>query len=371
MKYTNDPVSELLFAADCGDTPVVIELLASGMHPDARSPGDASPLLVAARNGHVETVRVLLEHGAQPNPDGWRGYTALTHAIHRSLRGEGSRPLELLLAAGARYNLVDAVLANDLELVRRMLDEGGNPNEGEGSYGGPLLMEAAHYGYVEMVRLLLNHGAKIEAMNDICRTALHEAAHYSHINVVQCLLDSGININIGYPYKSVLAEAEKEGHREMVDFLLARGARWSLRDALTRSDVSLFCTLLDEEVLALGEDDERDGNHSPDDPDPIGKVDLITGHFERITMDAVACGNLEIVSFLLDRGASHFLDWRDNHSLIAEASKHGHVEMARLLISRGADLHAIGRDGLTPLAWAIKEGHSEIVNLLRREGARL
>ncbi len=35
MKYADDPVSELLLAADCGDTSVVIELLASGVHPDA------------------------------------------------------------------------------------------------------------------------------------------------------------------------------------------------------------------------------------------------------------------------------------------------------------------------------------------------
>jgi ankyrin repeat protein len=369
MKYADDPVSELLLAADCGDTAVVIELLASGLHPDVRAIGGASPLLMAVRNGHVEIVRVLLEHGAHPNPDGWRGYTALTHAIQRSLRGEGSKPLELLLAAGARYNLVDAVLANDLEFVRGLLDEGGNPNEGEGSYNGPLLMEAAQYGHVEMVRLLLARGARIEATDDINQTTLHEAARYSRIDVVRCLLDSGADINTGYPYETALTMAENEGHREMVAFLLARGARWSLKDALARGDVALFRTLLDEEILARREDDETGSDDSPDDPDPTAKVDRISGRFGRITMDAVGYGNLEIVRFLLDRGASHFLDWRDHHSLLAEASQHGHVEVARLLIDRGADLHAIGWDGLTPLSWAIKQGRIEIVELLKHAGA--
>jgi ankyrin repeat protein len=69
-------------------------------------------------------------------------------------------------------------------------------------------------------------------------------------------------------------------------------------------------------------------------------------------MEAVGLGNPEIVRLLLDRGASHFLDWRDHHSLLAEASKQGHVEVARLLIEDGAALHAIGWDELTPLAWA-------------------
>jgi ankyrin repeat protein len=150
------------------------------------------------RNGHIATVELLLKHGAHPNPDGCRGYTALTHAIHRSLRqspcdtGEpASKLLQLLLAAGARYNLVDAVLVNDLELVRSFLDGEGDPNEGEGSYNGPLLMEAARYGHVEVVELLLDYGADTEAMDDLNQTALEVAAEYGQREVASRLIDGG------------------------------------------------------------------------------------------------------------------------------------------------------------------------------------
>jgi ankyrin repeat protein len=363
-------IGELLLAADRGDTDLVIDLLASGLSPDARAMGGAPPLLMAVRNGHVETVRVLLEHGAHPNPDDCRSYTALTHAIHRSLREQGSGPLELLLAAGARYNLIDAVLANDIELVRKFLDEGGDVNEGEWSYNGPLLMEAAQYGHVEMVDLLLDRGAGIEAEDDLNQTALMVAAEYNQLGVVRRLLDRGAEVNAGYRSKqTALSKAAIEGHRDLVVFLLARGARWSFLDALIQGDAALFRTLLDEEVLAQAQDNEPEDDHSFEEPDPTAKVDYVFGHLKRIAMEAVARGNLEIVRFLLDRGASHFLDWQDHHSLIAEASKHGHVEVARLLLARGADLHAIGWDGLTPLAWAIKEGRSEVVDLLKLAGA--
>ena len=82
-------------------------------------PGRSTALLLATRNGDTDTMRVLLEHGADPNPDGSIHYTALTHAIHRSQRrgtsGEpDSRTMALLLAAGVRYNLIDAVLSQRL-----------------------------------------------------------------------------------------------------------------------------------------------------------------------------------------------------------------------------------------------------------------
>jgi ankyrin repeat protein len=371
-------MGELLMAADRGDTPAVAKLLGSGICPDARAAGGAPPLLMAVRNGHIATVELLLEHGAHPNPDGSRGYTALTHAIHRSLRqsrcdtGEpaSTRPLELLLAAGARYNLIDAVLANDRDLVRAFLDEGGDPNEGEGSYNGPLLMEAARYGHVEMVDLLLDRGASIEAEDDLNQTALMEAARNNQLGVVRRLLDRGAEINAGYGSRmTALSNAAKERHSDLVAYLLMRGARWTLMDAFAQGDVALFVALLDEEILADVEHDEPEEEDRSDDPDRPARVDLVTGKLERIAMEAVGRGNLEIVRLLLDRGASHFLDWRDHHSLIAEASKHGHVEVARLLIDHGADLHAIGWDGLTPLAWAKKEGRSDIVDLLKHAGA--
>jgi ankyrin repeat protein len=363
-------IGELLLAADRGDTDLVIDLLTSGLSPDARAMGGAPPVLMAVRNGHVETVRVLLEHGAHPNPDDSRGYTALTHAIHRSLRELGSGPLELLLAAGARYNLIDAVLAKNIELVRKFLDEGGDVNEGEWSYNGPLLMEAARYGHVEVVDLLLDRGAKIEATDDLNQTALMAAAEYGQSDVVRLLLDRGAEVNAGYrDGRTALSKASIEGHRELVAYLLGRGARWTFMDALAQGDAALFRTLLDEEILAQAQDNGPEDDNSFDEPDPTAKVDYVSGNLQRIAMEAVGRGNLEIIRFLLDRGASHFLDWRDHHSLLAEASKHGHVEVARLLLARGADLHEIGWDGLTPLAWAIKEGRSEVVDLLKLAGA--
>ena len=352
MRDADPLIGELLQAADRGDTAVVLDLLASGVDVNAHSEGESTALLMAVRNGHIETIRVLLEHGAHPNPDDSRGYTALTHAILRSLPRRwhpawvpDPEPLKLLKAAGARYNLIDAVLSNDLELVRSRLDEGGDPNEGEGSYSGPLLMEAAECGHVEMVDLLLDRGARIEATDDICRTSLHCAAQKGQTEVVIRLLDLGADLD-AVNSTSALGHAAIGGHHDLVSVLMSRGAKRGIVDALALNDQTILVSLLDEKL--------REGSD----------IDWITDGRYRIALLAAGLGNAAIVRLLLDRGAAHLRKF-DDHSLLAEASKHGHVEVVRLLIDRGADLHAVGEDGLTPLDWAIREGRDETAALLR------
>ena len=364
-------VDEFFRAAVRGDTVTVLDLLRLGIDPNTQTPGGSYALLMASRNGDIETMRVLLEHGEVPNPGGSRGYTALTHAIHRSLRPHPDRPgvtdaepLRLLREAGARPNLIDAVLLNDVELVRAFLDAGGDVNEGEDSYNGPLLQEAAEIGHVEMVDFLLARGANIEATDDICQRPLMVAAARGQFDVVKLLLDRGAEIDAGYESNmSALSTAAMNGYRDVAELLIAR-ALDGVFDALILGDANLAMVLLVEEIRARAWDDEDDKTVRPSD------VNMINHWGTRVAMQAVRGGEREIVEFILDHGAVHLEKWRDQHSLLAEASKQGHDDLVRLLIDRGADLDAIGKDGLTALEWATREGREDIAVLLKnaREG---
>lgn len=67
LKSFDDRSSELLaVAAFHGQTEVVEWLLAEGVDPNGPVESGVSPLHQAARNGHIETARVLLRHGADP-----------------------------------------------------------------------------------------------------------------------------------------------------------------------------------------------------------------------------------------------------------------------------------------------------------------
>jgi uncharacterized protein len=357
-----DPVfEEWLEAAERGDAAALVALLDRGMNVNARDAITNTTALMRAVGGcQTETIRLLLDRGADPNAENSLGFTAVTCAVINS-RSWGDywripqpdpRPLELLLAAEGRYRLREAVLLNDVGLARGRLDEGADVDTGKGTYHGPLLKIAAELGYLEIVDLLLDRGADIEATDDLGQRALLSAARFGRTEVVRCLLDRGADINaVDWSGQSALSNSAVERHSDAFDLLLSRGARRGIVDALALNDPALLEDLMNKELRC--------------DSD----VDWLSDGRVRLAMLAAGRGNGAIVRLLLDRGAAHFQQWCDDHTLLAEAARHGHIAVARLLIDRGADLHAVGRDGLTPLAWAIREGREEVTNMLKLAGA--
>ena len=90
-----------------------------------------TPLIEASRDGDIAKVRSLLAGGADPNQaDGNNNWTPLLHAIHKHQAGS----VEALASGGADVN--------------RIAGDGVTP-----------LMMAAGYGYDDIVRVLLKHGA--------------------------------------------------------------------------------------------------------------------------------------------------------------------------------------------------------------------
>ena len=87
----------LLFAARQGGVDSARLLLAAGANVNATAPDGRSALLVAAHSGHRALVELLLAEGANPNASA-AGYTALHAAVLQGDRGM----VEALLAAGAR-----------------------------------------------------------------------------------------------------------------------------------------------------------------------------------------------------------------------------------------------------------------------------
>jgi hypothetical protein len=116
-----------------------------------------TPLTLAATQGHIETVKVFLDYGADPNTQTDDGKTALMKAADRNHMGVMQQ-----LVAGADVNLQDAA-------------------------GATALMWAAHRGYGEAVQLLLSAGADVNLKNRGGYTALMIAEFNGHQNVVRLL----------------------------------------------------------------------------------------------------------------------------------------------------------------------------------------
>jgi ankyrin repeat protein len=144
-------------------------------------------------------VRTLLRRGIDPNTiDEERGDTALILAV----REDAAKVIDLLLQnkdvkldARSRNGdtaLMLAAYKNKPALVRALLDKGAEPNQ----TGWTALHYAATVGNNDIVQLLLDRSAYIDAESPNQTTPIMMAARGGHILTVKLLLDEGADVTL-------------------------------------------------------------------------------------------------------------------------------------------------------------------------------
>jgi ankyrin repeat protein len=97
-----------------------------------------------------------------------------------------------------------------------------DPEDPDAQVEGPILW-AASAGHLEVVKWLLQHGAKINYIVDGKPRSLplKYAATNGHLDVVMLLVENGADINASWNGTNAIQQAENYGHPEVRDFLLA------------------------------------------------------------------------------------------------------------------------------------------------------
>jgi ankyrin repeat protein len=133
--------------------------------------------------------------------------------------------------------LIAAVVANDVDKVRiSLLQKKENPNAVDDRDARTALMFAAANGNTEIVKLLLDAGAKINATDSAGSTALHWAADRGQADVVRQLLAARAPVDLETKRGlTPLMLAATSGNAEIVDVLLAAGADPKRQDFTGRS----------------------------------------------------------------------------------------------------------------------------------------
>jgi ankyrin repeat protein len=236
-------LTALVFAARRGDIESARVLLAAKADVNQATQYGWSPLLTATQNRYYELASFLLENGADPNLANKGGWTPLYLATDNRNIENGDYParkpdmdhldfIKVLLSRGAKVNarmkdstetrtifthqwlyedgataFLRAAQSGDITLMRLLLAHGADPNIATANGTTPLMV-ASGIGWVEgvtneqgakenleAVKLLLELGADVNAVDGDGRTALHGAAHKGRNDVVQILVDGGAKLD--------------------------------------------------------------------------------------------------------------------------------------------------------------------------------
>jgi len=199
----------------------------------ARDVDGATLLHHAAGFGSIETMKLLLDKGADVNAANKRKSTPLLWGMHDLAKAK------LLIERGADVNQknVDgrgplyqaATMANSVPAIRLLIEHGADVN-GRTLTGMTPLIAAARVN-PEAARLLLEAKADVNARNAAGGTALMAAAATGRAQVVRMLLEKGADPNARTKRnETALADAATAGNEETVKLLLERGANINMQD---------------------------------------------------------------------------------------------------------------------------------------------
>lgn len=193
-----------LFAtARHGDLEVCKLLLAAGAAADTTNIRGYTPLLCAAEGPYPEIVELLLSKGANPKVKGPGGQTPLMIAVNAGSHAEGP-----------------AIRERQVRTASLLLAAGTDPNEGAQCFGTPL-PSAASQGNLPLVRLLIDHGARINEGDDLQHwTALHYASSNGDLEMTKFLLSKGADTHAMSSEKKSPAELAKGEQSEEIKSLL-------------------------------------------------------------------------------------------------------------------------------------------------------
>ena len=162
---TQSTDSELFAAIRTGSVAETDRLLKRGVSPNLVDADGTPALMAATLFGGADLVTLLLERGADPNRTGLGGATALMWAVP------------------------------SVEKARLLIAHGANVNARSETDRTALLVAASYPRTVELLRLLLDRGAELRAQDRAGATALALAARSADVDVVRFLVDRGLDPN--------------------------------------------------------------------------------------------------------------------------------------------------------------------------------
>lgn len=228
----------LFLALGLGELYLIEDLIQGGANVNRKSNG-ITPLARAVETNKPRTVAFLIDHKAvvnKPNDD-------------------GETPLYIATKNG--YDLIAGILISKSE------DPISDANW-KTKIGTPLIHVAAEFGNPEILRLLINHGAKMETLDFMENTALSIASMKGIAPNIQALVQENANINHqNLQGDTPLMLASTSYMDAAVTYLLENGADATIRNNMGYAAADFYSTNVYDGLFAQKGVKQKLSKHTP------------------------------------------------------------------------------------------------------------
>ncbi|KAM0712545.1 hypothetical protein Q7P37_011642 [Cladosporium fusiforme] len=372
--------ASLVRAVRFKDHRLIQQLLESGLPPDGGL--EQNLLQLAISNGDLDSVQLLLRHGAPADARDRAGLTPL-YAATETMFLAGA---QVLLHYGADPNLdvgahSETPFASSLvegrdHFARLYLDNGARVDTMLANGNTPLIqaIETAFDGSV--IELMLKKGADPNRKNHHGETALFKAINADRLDYVTSLLEFKADPNLPGPKHMLWPSVHK---LDILEIILEKGANLKLAPGILELATSINSIEAVTLLLRFGADPnaKKDGIYTPlcsairDDRGNL--VDLLLqanadpnlAALDYPTVKCVTYHRPHLLPKILEAGA----DLKNPKGLVAACVENKEEECLKILLRYGADVNERGTSGNTALTTAIKHGDHNMVEILLQNGA--
>jgi ankyrin repeat protein len=336
-----DGTTALHWAVREDDLALADKLIRAGANVKDANRYGVTAVYLAAVNGNAAIIERLLKAGVDANVSGPEGETALMTAA-RTGKVEAAR---ILLAHGA---LVDAR---------------------EGWHGETALMWAAAEGHPAMMHELIAHGADVNARSNLEKwerqttseprekwlpqgsmTPLLFASRQGCGECVTILVGSKADLNAADPDGiTPIISALINGHYDVAELLIDAGADVNLADKTGRT--ALYAAVDDHTMPYSNRPSPKEAD------DELTSLDIVNRLLARMANVDARLKTAQPYRTKVDRGNDTLLT--TGTTALLRAAKAGDVSVVRLLLEKGADANLTTRTGINPVMAAAGLGSKE------------
>ncbi|MBT6068179.1 hypothetical protein HOG48_00310 [Candidatus Peregrinibacteria bacterium] len=354
--YKNNEIAKALIKAGAdvnkkdkkGDTPIKLAcdayeddskkiaeltklLLENGADPNIFKRDTDGPINSAAMYGHLEAVKLLIKHKANIDKKGNYGRTALMYA---------------------------ASCSRSIKIVKALLKSGADVNiENEGEENALFEVITNEKSNVEIAKLLISAGTKINRGNHYHGSALHWAAFCGRTNIVKLLLENGADINKNHKNSGLpISEAMSQGCTKIVKILFDHWINSNSKQDLLDSGILEYAVEKKDMVFTkkiIAEAKKRKKKLPGD-----------------ALVEAARTGDLELTKLLIAAGLSPE-EGQYSETPLMKAAYYGRLSIVKYLLDNGANLAAKDCRGNTALLHAAWSGRTNVVRELLKQGAKI